>query len=443
MTTDYQLGLLCYLVQSPEGSTYIDHIEDDLFDLVEYQLTLQVLKKYHKKYNTLPGRVAGLQFLEEQISLTKGLNANIANDLREVMEDIFVPLSKSDSVKLKDTIIVEVQSKNLDKLFMDFAAGSLTTDQVFSKMNKISSFVGLNHDDHKNAGFLVEDRGKHYDEQVEGNPTFLHDLNKLTAARGFYSPQLIVFMSGPKHFKTGLIINIAVEYARDGYNVYYADGENGARSIRNRVKQKIMDCTLEDLFDSSIYEELDDTLYRFGKYMGGDLYIDEFPANQKSIKDIEARLEFLREEYGWVPDIIVYDSIDHFIPSKIEDQKRDVRIKIQLVYHEAISLNKRWETFAIVPSQVNREAILRKKTFDITDLSEDFGKAMNAHAIFAICATPEEEEKGVRRIVPIAQREGVAYRGKSSNMCIIQIKEDTMQVYEVDKDKYLEGLVDD
>ncbi len=174
--------------------------------------------------------------------------------------------------------------------------------------------------------------------------------------------------------------------------------------------------------------------------MGGDLFIDSYPAGTKSISDVRARLAYLKDERGWIPDIIVYDSIDHFIPSNAKDQVRDTRIKIQLVYHEAINLNRELSTFALAPSQVNRDA-LSKKTFDMKDVSEDFGKIMNAHAVFAICGTPDEIEQGIRRIIPIAQREGVAYKGK--NMCIIHIDEERMKIEEVDKEKYLENINDD
>lgn len=441
MTTDYQMSLLCYLVQFPDGVSYIDDLNEELFDLLEFKLTLQTLKKYHKLYGTLPGKVSAQQFLEEQITETSDLSSDVARDLREVFEDLYYPLPINDKLKLQDTLILEVQQKNIETSFMDFAAGKLSVNQVFTKINKLSSLVKTaGYDTHADGGFLVADREKHYDEQVQGHPTFINDLNALTAAKGFYSPQLIVFMSGPKSFKTGLLINLAGEYARDGYKVYYADGENGARSIRNRTKQFLMECTYEELYDPAIQEELNDVLYRFGKYRGGDMFIDSYPAGTKSIGDVRNRLAYLREEFSWVPDIIFYDSIDHFIPTNAADQKRDTRIKIQLVYHEAINLNRELKTFAVAPSQVNRDA-LSKKTFDMKDLSEDFGKAMNAHAIFAICGTPQEIEEGIRRIVPVAQREGVAFKGK--NFCCVHIDEERMQVTEMEKDEYLAKITDD
>jgi hypothetical protein len=202
----------------------------------------------------------------------------------------------------------------------------------------------------------------------------------------------------------------------------------------------LMNCELHELYDPDVQKELDEILYKFGHYMRGDIFIDTYPAYAKSIADVEARLSYLREKNNWVPDIIVYDTIDKFIPSNILDQKRDTRIRIQLVYDEVINLNKKIGTFAIAPSQVNRKAI-GKKNFDIKDLSEDFGKAMNAHAIFAICATDAEIEGGIRRIVPVAQREGSRFR--QGVECLVHVDEKIMEVKEVRKEDYNSNVADD
>jgi len=441
MTLEFQQALISYLVQSKDGINYIDDLSEEIFDLLEDKLCIQILKKYKKLYNTLPGKVAALQFLDEQIDDTRDLSPEVSKAFREALEDIYLPLEEGDKLKIQDSIILEIQSKKIDTTFMDFAAGKLSPTQVLLKMNKLGGMVkSVGYEEHKDSGFLVQDRDKHFDESVEGHPTFLHDLNALTAAGGFYSPQLIIFMSGAKSFKTGLLIKLAVEYVRCGYNVYYADGENGVRSIRNRTKQCIMECTYQELREIDPVE-LDEVLSRFGRMMHGELYIDSYPAGIKSIGiDVKGRLAYLKDEYDWEPQIIIYDSIDHFVPSSAADKSREMRIKIQLVFHEAINLNRELNTFAFAPSQVNRDA-LNKKTFDAKDLSEDLGKAFNSHAIFGLCSSPEEIELGIRRIIPILQREGVAYKGK--NQCIIQIDEERMKIEEVDKSEYMKNLKDE
>lgn len=443
ISTDFQLSLLCYLVQSTDGKSYVSHINETIFDTAELKLSIQVLKRYHKNHKeTLPGRLQYAEFLEKEIKATgDNISDQQANELRGIAEDLYVPLSDADMQYISDEFAHTIQQQEIDSTIKDYAKGTIDEKDLLSSMNRISSISEEEDEEtYKDSGFLIADRDKHYSEQVEGAPTFLHDLNKLTAAKGFYSPQLIVFMSAPKHFKTGLLIKTAVEYTRDGYKVYYADGENGAMSIRNRSKMAIMECELGELFKPGIQKELDKTMAWFGKSMGGELFIDSFPANTKCLNDVDARLTYLKKEFGFEPDLIVYDSLEHFIPNSDTDRRRDIRIQIQRVYHESVALNKKRGTFSFTPSQVNKAAV-DKKVFTMKDIAEDFGKVMNAHAIFAICATEEEKEEGIRRIIPVVQREGEKFKGY--NMCMIKVDESKMMIQEVDQAELLADVEDD
>ena len=438
------MSLLCYLVQSPNGESYIESINDDLFEFIEFKLTSQLLKRYHKLKHRIPGELEATAFLEEEIKNTRDLPEATAKDLREVFEDIYIPLKPKDLQFVEDELIIGVQSKQLEVLSSRFAKGELTPEEFLKQTEPLAAMAVPGDDDtYKEGARLVADRYNNADDRIEGDPTFLHDLNMLTAAGGFYAPQLIIFMSGPKHFKTGLLIKTGVEYARNGRKVYYADGENGARSVRNRAKMAILECELRELFDGTISkEEINEALRIFGFYMGGELFIDSYPAGQKSVKDVKIRLAFLKEKYGFEPDLIVWDSLKNFVPSDTAERRRDPHIKSQIVYHEAINLNKELDIFAFGPSQVQRGAI-SKKVFSMGDIQGDFGKVMGAHAIFAICATdeelePDEDGMSIRRIIPIAQREGVGYRGK--NMCIVKIDEARMIIKEAE---ILEERVDD
>lgn len=428
MDREFQLSLLSYLVQSPTGVNYIEVINDETFDLVEYKFTSQLLKRFYKLHSRLPGKLEASAFLDDEIKRTTDLPERVAKELREVFEDLYYPLDERDIIYIEDQLINNLQDRKIESSLAEYAKGDITSKELFKKLESVSVLTLPGEDDiYKDSGFLIADIGKHADDQIQGNPTFLNDLNKLTAAGGFYSPQLIVFMSGPKHFKTGILLKIALEYMKSGYNVYYADIENGTRSIRNRLKMAVAECELKDIYDSDVKSDIEYNLQMAKHYFGGDIFIDNYPAYTKTVKDVENRLSYLSEKFGFVPDVIFWDPVDKFIPISQHDQKRDERIKSQKVYHEAINLNKKLDCFGFTPSQVNRAAI-DKKVFSMKDIAEDFGRVMIAHGVFAICATPEELEEGIRRIIPVAQREGVGYKGK--NQCLIKIDESRMIVQE-------------
>ena len=161
------------------------------------------------------------------------------------------------------------------------------------------------------------------------------------------------------------------------------------------------------------------------KVMGGDLQIGFFPAGKAKLDDVDLELEYYRDEFNWVPDVIVYDYLDLF---QGPDPRKDKRIQIQDNYHAAIALNVKWGMWAMTVSTVNRGAV-DKAVINMKDFGEDFAKAYNCHAAFAICRTPEEMEFGTARIIPVVQREGVPYAGK--NTCTIQIQAELQNIYEV------------
>lgn len=440
MTTEFQKNLLRHLLQTPDGNHYFQSLDSDIFDLAIHKIAFDVLSGYFKKYGRLPTPASALQLVDTQINGAEELPDGLAGELQSLFKSFNVPLASNDSEYIRDTLVEFVKDKKTDKLILDYGERKITLDQLSSQLGRVSIIApGVSIKDSR--GFLIQDRQFHFDELIDGAPTFLHDLNTMTTARGFYSPQLVIFMSGPKHFKTGLMIKMAVEYARDGYKVYYADNENSLRAVRTRAKMAILECTYDELRDIGTQDDIEITLDNFHYYMGGDIFIDYNPAGTVSTADVRSRLAQIKEENnGWVPDVIFWDSIDHFLPSDIVDRRKDVRAQIQKVYHEVIALNNELGCFSIAPSQVNRAAV-SKITFDMRDVAEDFGKNMNAHAIFAICATPEELENKVRRIVPVVQREGVRYAGV--NQCVVYVEEERMVVKEVDKDEYLKDVTDD
>jgi len=432
------------LIQTPEGNQFFPSLDSSIFDLATYKIAFDILSGYYKQYGRLPTQDTSYQLLDNELKETQDLPDGVEGELLALFTSFQVTLDPAEHEYIHDTLLNSIKEKKADQFIMAYGEHTLSLDQLSAKIGQLSTLKS-SEIERGIENLLIQDRHTHIDDQIDGAPTFLHDLNKLTSAMGFYSPQLIIFASGPKHFKSGIIIKLGVEYARDGYNVYYADGENSSRAIRNRAKMAIMECSLRDLYSAELSDEMDITMANFHKYMGGDIFIDYFPAGTTTVNDVKNRLAQINETRGWAPDIIIWDSIDHFLPSNLADQKRDTRIQIQKVYHEAIALNNDLNTFAIAPSQVKQTAV-SKKVFDLKDLSEDFGKVMNAHAVFAICGDEdelEEDEDGysLRRILPIVQREGAKYNGY--NHCVVRVNEKRMVVEEVDKEEYYKDVTDD
>lgn len=428
MTEDFQTEIFRFVLQSKEGRKYFKMLNKDLFSNKAHTFLFDLVYHYYQKYDRLPSKVNLTEYFFDQIK-GQDVKKEVIKDFEKEIRSLYIP-HQEDIEHIRDKIVDFAKSVSMAKLFEDYA-GKLDDPTVYERIqkevNKISK-LGIDEDTEKTRGVsILED--DEFTEEKEVTPTYLEGLNKLTAAGGFYTPQLIILMAAPKGFKTGNLIKLGAEWVKMSKKVYYVDCENGLKPIRNRFKQAFLECTLQELQEPEmkrIYREMRKRI----KVLGGDMRNGFYPAYSKSVLDVEIELEFLKDEYGWVPDIILWDYPDLMEP--IDKTIKDKRLKIQAVYFDIIKLNNKLNVFSVGLSQVNRAAV-GKAVIDMKAFAEDFGKAANAHAAFAICRTPEEEEAGIARIIPVVQREGVQYKG--SNQCTVEIHEEKMLIVEIDLDK--------
>lgn len=435
MTLEFQTELLQFLVQNPSGKKYIEILESKLFDAPEQQLAFDVIQSFYTKYNSAPSLANVLEFFSIQANET---SADIGPDIYKTIEDSlresFEPFS-GNAEFIRERIVSNYQLKLMKDMFADKMldlknGGADVIAEIYQESKKIKNLSSYDEEEENNKGrFALAEFKKGQRTEIEATGTYLDTLNSMTSTRGFYSPQLVILMGAPKSFKTGTSLNLAVNFVRSGKKVYYVDCENGEDRILDRFYQCMLEATWEEYNSGSLDDTLEEMIKRYA-IMKGDFRSDFYPANTKSMADVEDRLQALKEESGWEPGIIIYDYLDLM---RCEDHTvKEKRLIIQAVYHDAIRLQKRRNIFGMSPSQVNKEAV-SKAVIDMTGFAEDFGKAANCHAAFALCRTPEEREAGVMRIVPVLQRDGEA---QGNNACFVEVEEAKMSVKEIDKDEW-------
>lgn len=433
MTLDFQDNILKFLVSTSEGRNYIKLLDMTCFDLPEKQLVFDLLSKYFDKYQTIPKGVEGRANLIEFFYL-QTRKQQIAEDAKKQIEqsirDIYVDNWTSDTVIIREEIVKFSQRQQTKMMFRENSDKVKDGDEEFFERlhREMGKIVQIGNLDVENArgGFIIRDFTKLRQATVHGHPTYLKRLNRTTSSGGFKSPELVIFMGAPKSFKTGVAINIAVEYCRDGLNGYYVDCENGIRTIKSRIYQQMLAVERRDMFTGE-YDDIMQQMVNKWKVLGGDMAVDYYPANTKTCADVDANLTYLRDEHGFMPDFIVWDYPD--LLRCVDPSIKDKRLQIQAVYHDIVRLHNKWSAFGIGLSQVSKAAVERE-IITIKDFAEDFGKAANAHAAFAICRTPEEKEAGLARIIPVMQREGEEYHGERQT-CYVEIDPANMQVREI------------
>lgn len=427
-TLDFQENLLKFLLSSNngyEGSKYISYLNPDCFDSIHHQMCMELIESYHKQYQVSPRDAANL--IEHfHNSLGKvNLADNIIKDVERSIRSLYQPF-KADTPILIESLIEYSQYTQAISVVKECVPKLSDGREVFKRfkmgMEKVLKIGEVLNDEHADkGGYLVKDRGTAKSTRpVAGHPCFLSGINKMTAAKGFHTPQLVIIMAQPKGFKTGTALNIAMGYMMDGFKVYYADFENGSASILNRMKQCLTGATREELMEGTHDERLMAILSKIERN-GGEIRVDRYLANVHSTNDVEARLDELKELDNFEPQIIVWDYPD--LIASTDSSIKETRKISNRVYHDIISVNTRRGVFSFALSQVSKQAV-DKATITIKDFAEDFAKAMNAHAAFAICRTPDEIQAGTARIVPVMQREGFS-QGRV-DPCFVNINEERM-----------------
>lgn len=430
MKPEFQGDIIKWLAQTTFGKKYISMIEPDLFDKTSQSTVFELMQSFYSKYNSQPSLISLSQFFVNEIKSSKSqIDAEVIRVIQEEIDTTYEEFT-GNSEFIRDEIIKQYQLKLTKQLVTENLSALKDGDDgivadLFRELSRIKALADDDEDAANQGEFALMDFVKGKRSVQEGAPTFLKRLNSMTSTKGFYPPQLIVWMGGPKSFKTGAVLNIVMNYVRDGKKVYYADCENGEGRLLDRFYQCMLYATWEEYSGGELDDVLEEMVGRF-KAMGGDFIVDFYPAHTKSVNDIEDRLDQLEEEHNWKPDMIVYDYLDLMKP--IDHKITEKRLKIQAVYFDAIRLQKKKKMFGFTPSQVNKESI-NKPVIDMTSFAEDFGKAANAHAAFAMCRTDDEKKAGVMRIVPVMQRDGEAQH--AGNACFVELDEACMKMAEI------------
>lgn len=444
MTLAFQEELLKYLFQNKEARHVKNDLDQEVFSVPTFKLVYGLWQEYVKRYNSIPTKTSFREYTDRAVKRSKGaVSAEVYTDMLNVTAVAYTPSDGAEEFT-RDIIVTYARRMGMRNLFTNNAerlrsATNEDIDNMFAEARRVVGIGGdITADDKNRGGFLFRDGGKKGGTSLSaGHPTFLDSLNRMTGARGFYSPQLILLMGGPKAFKTGMILSILIEYAKAGLNIFIADAENGVSSIETRIKQGLLECERHEV--GGYRKELAFILSKLKLY-GGDILVHHFPAYVSTLDHVDAELERLATEEQWVPNIIFYDYLQLFASSnKKIINKQD---QIQDVYHHAKRMNNKWNTFAFTAIKIKREAV-SKVVLKADDIGVDFGQAYNCDATFALCRTEDEVKEGNARIVPVLQREGTAYRFGASTTCAVQITEATQTVREhKDCDLYMEMLME-
>jgi len=407
MTREFELLCLKYLTSDKDAEDLLAIIKPSIFKSSEYNIYAQLLTSYYSKYGTRPANVETLiQYLHEA-SKTSNIPADLIGVLEGTIRTIHnpYPIDSPFTRELlitnnRQALIVDLNTEYIGKL-----DNRTNQDAYRISMEDIYSLEDVSNtaDSDRWGVPLFENYTGDKPIVEEGIPCTFETLNTWTSIGGFIKPELIVWMSGPKSFKTGFMINLADHLTVMGYKGYYVDTENGRKAIESRIFQKRLSLTDKELM--KIPSNIILNSVKISRGMRGDLVVDHYPKSSCTTIDVRKRLKYLKKEFNFSPEFIIWDYPDNLIATK-KHMANNITTNTQGVYGDIMALQSDIGVFGHAPSQINRAA-LSKKIFTAGDIATDFSKIFNCHACYAICATDLEIESNTARIHIVAQRRGL------------------------------------
>ncbi len=416
MTLNFQKNILRYLFQYK--TSHWEVLSDELFDLVPDKAIFGILKSYILKYKNLPEKENFIQYITDLNQLTDEAINLLKNQLEECLEPV------SDIVMIEEKLLIEVKKKLFTKVLTEglkMASEGVTVEDIETIHKKISGITSMRDQELDPGFYALKNLNRPMKQSGTVYPTYLRGLNALTAVGGFHPPQTIIWLGGPKTFKTGFLIKFAVEYMKDGLDVFYADFENGKEAIHQRVKQCLLECKVGELklFDSELNQIKDKLLDLTGS---GDIFIQKYNKRLDHFAHIDKDIDRLMNE-GFNPKFLVADYVDIMGPP---ERGMDKRIGIQANYAAGDTMMNKYNMFMFTVSKIKASAF-GKDNYTPEDVAEDVEKVYNSHASFSIVRRPEDIDEGLAKISAMVQRQGASFSGE----VLIDLDPDSFKIIEL------------
>lgn len=227
--------------------------------------------------------------------------------------------------------------------------------------------------------------------------TGLDELDKKEVLKGgLGAGELGVIVAATGVGKSHFLTMLGATALRNGLNVLHYTLELSESLIGLRY-----DSNLCDIDSSDVIERKGDVIQSYKQQKLGRLIIKEFPSSSATIYTLRAHIERL-DIKGFKPDLILIDYADIMRSTRQYDS---LRHELKLIYQElrAFAMEKKIPVWTA--SQSNKEGS-GAEIVDLSNMSEAYGKAMEADVVLSISRKSHEKSTGHGRLYVAKNRAG-------------------------------------
>lgn len=411
-TTEFQFELLRYTALDKNGYKALELYNDSYFTLTEHAVLAFTLRHYYKTKKKVPSYVVFQEELLNVFNRREFVNNLTDDDRKEILglakkmyagvirdgDEILINAEKfAQFVDLKNTV------EDVDLLdYEQYESFSRKVQKAISpKLKKLN----------EKGNFLVADlKYRQFKRQDHSPivPTPFKQLNRLTNAGGYTKGSILVILDKAKHFKTGMLINLARLYLSKGKKkVLVIDLDNGEDEWMQRLEQSISRKTKRQILSGDFDEAIQKSLRRNVKRFKAELVIKRMPALVTTANDIDSYIQYLYTEFGIRIDILIIDYISKMGCISGKDSLHE-RIGEAFIDIGNLAMKHSIEHIWTANHVKSEPARMRFKTrYDGTDVAGALDITRHVQAIFGLNRTDEENESNLMRMEIVDQRDGV------------------------------------
>ena len=380
-------AILSLILDHPEFfASIVKYLEISLFSKAEAQYLIAHILHYYEQYGVLPTRGMLLSIIKRDLTVDSPGWEEIIGLAERESDERDVPAIKG---RLLEWARVKAYGLLYDPdTIARYQHGDYDyMEEILHKANAIQ------HTGSNVLWFLDEVHRLFGDETLDHFTTGFPRLDAILNNGGPVRGEMLVWMAPTGKGKSITLVNNAVANLLRKRNVLYVTMEMSSVASAVRALGVVTSLPVNKRTQPNIKKQMVDIVAHLSRSGDiGRLGFVEYPPDEVSVDMIYAKLDDLRRNYRWVPDVIILDYLELMVSRRGSDNREDYT-RQKNVSTQVRGLAKNANVMLFTATQTNRSGNDSTSVIDVTKIAESYGKSMALDYLISINQSTEEYEE--------------------------------------------------
>ncbi len=351
--TDEKLILSNLIIDEEYISQVLPFLQPEYFQNKIEKISFEVIRDYIQIYNTLPNRTTIVHDLREKESL----NDHETQEAEQLIKEVCNIERPTDRVWLVKKTEEFCQSKAVYNAIIKAISiydGSETEIGSHAIPDLIKEAISISFDSHIGMDFY-SDANTRYDYYTLEENKISFDLGILNAITngGLGRRSLNIILGGLHVGKTLLMISMACDYIKLGYNVLYLTMEMREEEILMRMDANLLKTPINKLKEFS-RDSFIDRVEKIRQKSYGQIKVKEFPTGASHSGHFKHIIDELKLKHNFIPSIIFVDYMGIMGSSRMKMGTQNSYFYLKAVSEELRALAQETDTVLWSAMQMTR-----------------------------------------------------------------------------------------